>query len=690
MATLRLFFSRDTADDADTIDPTNYVITSGVYTLAVDSVVRRSGRVVELTITAEMSARTYTVEPTINDANGHPINAAKDTATFTGTAGVAPQVTAAASQNATTVRVTFNEAMERTSMETAGNYAVAGDTSIAVSSAAWVDSTHVDLTLTGEMRTGVGNYTVTASGVTDAAGNAIDAAHDDAAFDGVGVAPQLSSATATNSATVRAVFNETMGDGSGDSALTRAANYAFTSPVGFVISASSVAKVNGTTVDITLSGEMITGADNYTLTVSNVVDAAGNVIDAAHDDDLFSGVGRAPRVSSVTWEDEDELHVVFDEDMDEALAEDTSHYSVTGPTSPAVSTATLEGDKRTVHLVLAANMEPNGRYNVEVTNHVKGTCNTAVDPAYNSAYVHVWVFKTASFATAYPNGGGSNCHPMAYHSGDSKMVLLTCAGVTWTNNGSDWTNTGAAAPTFLSSVESGICVCRGPSNTVIVFGGWDGHGPAHDHNDTWYWDGVLWTDAAPAHKPSTRADVMMAYDTARGVTVLFGGTHYNGGPVDYMQDTWEWDGTDWEQVSTATSPPGRAGGDMAYDAANGVMVLYGGNGASGSLYDTWTYDGSNWTNKNPAAHPTARYGFEMDYDPLGERVILFGGQYNVTKYNELWSWNNTNWTRVDSKAGTLPSARVYPCVRNFPADGNNKMLVESGFVLAACNDAFKL
>ena len=41
----------------------------------------------------------------------------------------------------------------------------------------------------------------------------------------------------------------------------------------------------------------------------------------------------------------------------------------------------------------------------------------------------------------------------------------------------------------------------------------------------------------------------MAYDSARGVTVLYGG--YNGST--YMTDTWEWNGTVWTPSSAAAS-----------------------------------------------------------------------------------------------------------------------------------------
>ena len=52
-----------------------------------------------------------------------------------------------------------------------------------------------------------------------------------------------------------------------------------------------------------------------------------------------------------------------------------------------------------------------------------------------------------------------------------------------------------------------------------------------------------------------------------------------------FQDTWEWDGTDWTQRPTASSPPARNGHVLAFDAARGRTVLFG----SSSFADTWEY-----------------------------------------------------------------------------------------------------
>lgn len=86
----------------------------------------------------------------------------------------------------------------------------------------------------------------------------------------------------------------------------------------------------------------------------------------------------------------------------------------------------------------------------------------------------------------------------------------------------------------------------------------------------------------------------MAFDSARAVTVLFGG--HNGPPMGpRLADTWEWDGTTWTQRTSPTSPPARLGFAMAYDSARAVTVIFGGIGDAGPLGDTWEWDGSAWT-----------------------------------------------------------------------------------------------
>jgi hypothetical protein len=76
----------------------------------------------------------------------------------------------------------------------------------------------------------------------------------------------------------------------------------------------------------------------------------------------------------------------------------------------------------------------------------------------------------------------------------------------------------------------------------------------------------------------------MAYNSDRQRVVLFGGASKDN-PL--LTETWEWDGSTWSQLHTATSPPGRQDTAMSYDMARKRMVLYGGSGSILDVQRTW-------------------------------------------------------------------------------------------------------
>src|SRR5438045_486992 len=76
---------------------------------------------------------------------------------------------------------------------------------------------------------------------------------------------------------------------------------------------------------------------------------------------------------------------------------------------------------------------------------------------------------------------------------------------------------------------------------------------------------------APSISPAARSGHGLSHDGARGHTVLFGG---NDGTA-LRADTWEWDGTVWNQV-TATGPAARATAGLAWDGLRRRTVMFGG------------------------------------------------------------------------------------------------------------------
>jgi hypothetical protein len=93
---------------------------------------------------------------------------------------------------------------------------------------------------------------------------------------------------------------------------------------------------------------------------------------------------------------------------------------------------------------------------------------------------------------------------------------------------------------------------------------------------------------------------------------------------------------DWAPKFPATIPPARSSHAMAYDAARGQVVLFGGLGANNNaLSDTWVWDGSNWTQKSPANNVPARSNHAMAYDSLHQQIVLFGGA-NGAQLSDTW------------------------------------------------------
>jgi hypothetical protein len=228
------------------------------------------------------------------------------------------------------------------------------------------------------------------------------------------------------------------------------------------------------------------------------------------------------------------------------------------------------------------------------------------------------------------------------------------AGSTWTWNGTTWTQEHPA--THPSPREDAAMAYDGANGTVVLFGGRRG---SRHLGDTWAWNGTTWTEEHPATHPSPRFGASMAYDAATGTVVLFGGSGRHG----LLNAAWTWNGSTWAQQSPATRPVAQAGTVMAYDAATGTVVLFAAAVRQPppllpSLDSTWTWDGSTWTRQSPAASPPARIATVMAYDAATGTVVLFGGAGNngTTLLGDTWAWDGSTWTQ--QAPATSPPARA--------------------------------
>jgi hypothetical protein len=156
-----------------------------------------------------------------------------------------------------------------------------------------------------------------------------------------------------------------------------------------------------------------------------------------------------------------------------------------------------------------------------------------------------------------------------------------------------------------------------------------------------------WADLSPSPHPPALSGGALAYDAADGYLLLFGGgvgtvsgyaTYH---PVNY---TWAYDASSdvWTNESRTRAPPASDQWAMAYDPAGGYVVAFG-----GGSNQTWAYAHGAWTELNPMVSPRARYLPCMAYDSEDGYVLLFGGSASISYSSVLddtWSFSAGSWT----------------------------------------------
>jgi len=217
---------------------------------------------------------------------------------------------------------------------------------------------------------------------------------------------------------------------------------------------------------------------------------------------------------------------------------------------------------------------------------------------------------------------------------------------------------------------------------------------AAGYNDTWTWDGQPWTDRSTPDRPPARRGGMLAFDSARGAAVLFGGEDLGGRMLD---DTWTWDGRHWNARSPKHHPSARNGAVGVYDSARQVVWLFAGFSARSSdgrptlHHDVWKWDGSDWTNLTPSSSPlvlsygeayplvvkgASWNGPAITFDGASNNVVVVGlfTDPNALEVFETWTWDGAAWkvtAETPRPPGYLfydPSARQVVFVADDPPD----------------------
>lgn len=164
-------------------------------------------------------------------------------------------------------------------------------------------------------------------------------------------------------------------------------------------------------------------------------------------------------------------------------------------------------------------------------------------------------------------------------------------------------------------------------------------------------------------KPSARSSARMAFDAARGKVVLYGGAQ-NGTTFD---DTWEWDGASWSLAPVVAKPSPRKASGLTYDSARRVTVLVGGSSATP---EPWEWNGgSTWRSSGASASsPDVGYAAAIAYDRARDLLVIFGGLRGGQNgaNDETWEWSATNGyvkREVPSPPARLAHMMVYDVAR---------------------------
>ncbi len=140
----------------------------------------------------------------------------------------------------------------------------------------------------------------------------------------------------------------------------------------------------------------------------------------------------------------------------------------------------------------------------------------------------------------------------------------------------------------------------------LIYGGSSGGCPGESL--TWAFSSGTWTNlTATAGQPPSSASgaSALAYDPSLDGIVAFGGSvsPSSGAGCTTTNSTWLFRGGGWSNLTAgsnlsadfSTPPSARTFGALAYDDANGMLVLFGGNvsasSSQGAVADTWTFPG---------------------------------------------------------------------------------------------------
>ncbi len=229
---------------------------------------------------------------------------------------------------------------------------------------------------------------------------------------------------------------------------------------------------------------------------------------------------------------------------------------------------------------------------------------------------------------------------------------------TWALAPSTW-EPAALAPTSPPARRSAVGGYDEASGEVVIYGG-EVLGMGFPFlADTWRFDGVQWRQQLGAG-PVARRGQGWTYDSVHQRFLMFGGGMVFDG--SFGNETWALSAAGWQQLAPLASPPPRNAPGMAFDRARGVAVVFGGSTNAGDTNETWEFDGTTWSLATPAASPPSCVFANMTYDDAGARTIMRCG---IVFPRTTWAYDGTTWTQLapNGTPGLVNASLAYDPLR---------------------------
>lgn len=286
---------------------------------------------------------------------------------------IKPRLISVAAIDNKKVEVKFNEAVDIMMSVDISNYSIPG---LLIINADLSPSGDLAI-LTTSSQTGGTIYKLTVSNITDKSGNIIDPDYNEFQFGGIHdkdilTSPKLRYAVSKSNTTVEAAFDEEIDISNAEDV----SNYSI--PGLSIVKAELSA--SGDSVILTTSSQ--TAGTIYRLTVSNITDKEGNIINPDYDESQFGGMpyndGTQPKLEAAYSISNTKIKVIFSEEVNILNAEDVSNYSITGLT---VIKAKYEPNSKSVTLTTSS-QDIGTIYKLKVSN-IKDKYGNYLDAAYS-------------------------------------------------------------------------------------------------------------------------------------------------------------------------------------------------------------------------------------------------------------------------------------------------------------------